>query len=268
MRVGIIGFGGMGKVVCRELLEHQSDGKIEIAGVIVSAEDYQQAKQQNTMNIPLLRNFQDLLDQEPEVIAECAGHDAVRQYGNDVLAKGISLIVISIGVLADEALYRQLSETAKLNNTSVHLPAGAVGGIDALTAARIAGLHKVTYRGRKPATAWRGTPAEEMLDLEGLVNAECFYRGSARDAAVAYPRNSNVAATVALAGLGFDETQVELIADPGIKENMHELEVEAVSGNFRVSLSGIPLEDSPKTSALAAYSVTKCLLDMESSIKI
>ncbi|NKB39200.1 MAG: aspartate dehydrogenase [Gammaproteobacteria bacterium] len=268
MRVGIIGFGGMGRVVCRVLLEQGHDANIEIAGVIVSAEDYKEAEKYNTMNIPLLDSFEDLMRQKPDVIAECAGHDAVRQYGHEVLSAGISLLVISIGALAEESLYEQLRETAKLNDASVYLPAGAVGGIDALTAARLAGLQKVTYRGRKPALAWRGTPAEETLDLTGLYKAECFYSGSARDAALAFPRNSNVAATVALAGLGFDETRVELLADPDISENMHELEVEAISGNFQVSLSGIPLDDSPKTSALAAYSVAKCLLDMNTAVII
>ena len=150
MRVGLIGFGGMGRVVCRELLGHKSEAKIEIVGVIVSADDYQQAKQENELDIPLLDGFQSLLDQEPDVIAECAGHEAVRQYGNDVLAAGIDLVIISTGVLAEQALYQQLGETARLNDSCVFsCRRGAVGGIDALTAARIAGLHKVTYRGRK-----------------------------------------------------------------------------------------------------------------------
>lgn len=176
--------------------------------------------------------------------------------------------MISIGVLADEQVYGRLQAAAIAGKASMFLPAGAVGGIDALGAARLAGLNSVTYKACKPAMAWSGTAAEEKLNLAGLKNAECFYKGSAREAALLYPKNSNVAATVALAGLGFDNTSVELIADPEATENIHEIEVDAVSGSFRISLSGRPLIDSPKTSALAAYSVAKCLKDMDSAIII
>ena len=73
---------------------------------------------------------------------------------------------------------------------------------------------------------------------------------------------------MALAGLGFDQTAVELIADPGVTDNIHEIDVEAETGHFQISLAGRPLADSPKTSALAAYSVAKCLRDLDSSIVI
>ncbi len=268
MRIGLIGLGGMGKVVVAELQKAKTGSVIEVVGAIVAPEDLTDARQTNKFDVPVLDNFQALIALQPEVIAECAGHAAVRQYGEQILGAGIPFVVISTGVLADKALYERLSEAAKRNNVKMLLPAGAVGGIDALGAAQLAGLLKVTYKARKPALAWIGTAAEDKLDLADLKSAECFYQGSARDAAIHYPKNSNVAATVALAGLGFDDTSVELIADPGLTENVHEIEVEANSGSFRIRLSGLPLEESPKTSALAAYSVAKCLRDLDSAVVI
>ena len=265
MRVGLIGLGGMGKVVVEVLA---GAAGIEIVGAIVAKQDYQQARESGPANVPVLEDMAELLAKKPDVIAECAGHEAVREYGTRVLSTGIDLLVISIGALADEALFRSLKEAAKTGSASMYLPAGAVGGIDALRAASLSGLEEVTYRGIKPARAWLDSPAQEIIDLTALEQRQCFFSGTAREAALSYPRNSNVAATVALAGPGFDSTRVELIADPQSEENIHEIEVKAATGNFFIKLSGKPLKDSPKTSALAAYSVAKCLLDLDSAVVI
>ncbi|MBT7952871.1 MAG: aspartate dehydrogenase [Gammaproteobacteria bacterium] len=268
MRIGLIGLGGMGKVVVSSLMGNKSISACEVIGAIVAPEHLSQTRDENQFDLPVLDDLQALLALKPDVVAECAGHSAVLQYGEQILRAGIDLLVISIGVLADEQVYERLHAAAIDGKATMFLPAGAVGGIDALSAARLAGLNSVTYKARKPAMAWSGTAAEEKLNLAELEDAECFYKGSAREAALLYPKNSNVAATVALAGLGFDNTSVELIADPEATENIHEIEVDAVSGSFRISLSGRPLIDSPKTSALAAYSVAKCLIDMDSAIII
>lgn len=268
MRVGLIGLGGMGKVVLQSLSTEQESSPIQFVGALVSARDYAATKESHGHILPVHEDFSALLKAEPQVIAECAGHEAVRAYGEKILQSGIDLLIISTGVLADEELFERLKRAATENDTSIYLPAGAVGGIDALGAARMAGLKHVTYKAIKPALAWKGTPAEDSVDLDSIKTSQCFYTGTAREAALLYPKNSNVAATVALAGAGFDQTRVELEADPELDENKHEIQVEAESGSFTIRLSGLPLKDSPKTSALAAYSVAKCLKDLNNTIKI
>ena len=268
MRIGLIGLGGMGKVIVSTLYKQDTAARHEIIGAIVAPEELQQSRESNSLDVEIVDDFSTLLALKPDVIAECAGHQAVIEHGEQILQAGIQFVVISIGVLADDDLYKRLESAAKTGATSMLLPAGAVGGIDALAAARLAGLNRVTYKARKPAMAWSGTDAEDKLDLAGMTKAECFFRGNAREAALRYPKNSNVAATVALAGLGFDETTVELIADPEARDNTHEVDVDAQSGSFQITLSGLPLKESPKTSALAAYSVAKCLLDLGSAIVI
>ncbi len=93
-----------------------------------------------------------------------------------------------------------------------------MGGLDALAAARRAGLSSVSYVSRKPPAAWLGTPAERVADLSALTAAAAVFTGTAREAALAFPQNANVVAAIALAGLGFDETQVTLMADPAVTE--------------------------------------------------
>jgi aspartate dehydrogenase len=163
------------------------------------------------------------LDFMPAVAAECASHSAVQAYGADLLLRGIDLVIASIGALTDDALYAELRAAAEKGGAKLILPAGAVPGIDALNAAMIGGLDKVSYVSRKPPAAWKGTPAEAAVQLDALTGPAVFYTGTARNAARDYPKNANVAATVALAGLGFDATEVHMIADPGVQANIHEI---------------------------------------------
>src|SRR5260370_19337106 len=94
---------------------------------------------------------------------------------------------------------------------------------------RLSGLTSVRYRSRKPPLAWRGSVAERVADLGTLAKPTVLYKGTAGEAALLYPQNANVAAAVALAGLGFESTQVELVADLGAGGNIHEIEAVAAA---------------------------------------
>jgi aspartate dehydrogenase len=133
---------------------------------------------------------------------------------------------------------------------------------------RLSGLTSVRYRSRKPPLAWRGSVAERVADLGTLTKPTLLYKGTAGEAALLYPQNANVAAAVALAGLGFEATQVELVADPGAGGNIHEIEAEGAAGRFAIALQGKPSRSNPKTSALAALSVARALLNEQATIVI
>ena len=121
-------------------------------------------------------------------------------------------------------------------------------------------MEQVTYVGRKPPAGWRGSPAEQKLDLEALTTgAQTHFQGTAREAALAYPKNANVAAAVALAGIGFDKTTVRLIADADVSANIHEVQAKGDFGNFTFQINGQSLPDNPRSSALAAMSVVSKL---------
>ncbi len=199
---------------------------------------------------------------------DCAGHAGLREHGEAILEAGIDLLTVSSGALADDALRTRLVEAARRGDACLTVVSGAIGALDALAAAAVGGLSSVTYRGRKPPAGWRGSPAEDKLDLEALNEATVHYRGSARGAALEYPKNANVAASVALAGLGFDETEVELIADPGIAQNIHEIVAEGDFGRFEFRIAGDALPDNPRSSAITAMSVVRASLNRVSAFVI
>ncbi|MFK8080733.1 MAG: aspartate dehydrogenase [Granulosicoccus sp.] len=194
-----------------------------------------------------------------DLVVECAGHIAVATHIPALLRKGKNVICISNGALANAALALELDQAASDGNSQLQFLSGAVGGIDMLAAAKVCGLDSVRYRGIKPPAGWKGSPAEQAIDLESIDEATIHYEGSAREAASAFPKNANVAATVALAGIGFDRTRVELVADPTLSTNRHEVNATGTFGRFTVSIEGNPLPDNPRSSALTAMSVLNAI---------
>jgi aspartate dehydrogenase len=264
--VGLIGCGGMAQDVVAALQAAPENG-VSIVGALARTGRGGEARAR-LCGIPVVEAIDELVTRRPTLIAEVAGQGAVVEHGEAVLRSGIDCLVISVGALADPVLFAQLKAAAQAGDSRILLPAGAIGGLDAISAMRLAGLVSVRYRSRKPPAAWRGTPAERLVDLGALTQASVLYKGTAGEAALLYPQNANVAAAVALAGLGFDATEVELVADPDAPGNVHEIEAESAAGRFAIRLQGKPSRTNPKTSALAAMSVARALLNRHATIVI
>lgn len=191
-----------------------------------------------------------------DVVVEAAGHGALETYGVAALKQGSDLVIASIGALAHEELWERLQAAAR--RSRILLPAGAIAGIDALSAARRGGLDSVRYSSRKPPGSLSDTLP---TDRESMV-----FEGNAREAALQFPKNANVAATIALAGIGFEKTEVHIIADPTLTQNVHVLEASGAFGTLSMTISGRPLPGNPKSSSLTAMSLLRCIENRESMI--
>lgn len=197
------------------------------------------------------------------LVVEAAGHSALAAYGEAALRQGSDLLVASTGALADPELHARLIDAAGPPGSGkgrMLLPAGALGGIDALAAAREGGLTRVRYTARKPAAT---LASHRSVEVETVL-----LEGNAREAALAFPKSSNVAATVALAGLGFEATEVRIIADPEVTANIHVVEAEGAFGRFTFTIEGRPLPDNPRSSSLTAMSLLRSVRNIGSAIVI
>ncbi|MBL4666244.1 MAG: aspartate dehydrogenase [Sneathiella sp.] len=250
----LIGCGAISLEVIRRLT---GDHQVRIEQVLVRPGKEDAVKGDLEGRVRVISSIDDL-DPVPDFVLECASHEAVAEFGAYFLNKGIDFGIISIGALSDSALYEQLEEASQKGNSQLVVIPGAMGGLDALSAGA-EGLEEVVYTSKKPPLSWAGTPADEEFDLAGIKEATIIYQGNARQAASLYPKNANVVAAIALAGLGFEKTQVTLFADPGAKGNTHHLQARGTFGELDVTVIGNPLPTNPKTSALAALSAVRAL---------
>lgn len=253
-KVAVIGFGAMGRSLASSLAQGQSGVVVRAALVRDGHVDVGNA------GLAILRSVADLLRWGPSLVVECAGHAAVRETVPALLEAGVEVVAASIGALCDPAVRTRLEDASSSGGGRLSLVSGAVGGLDVLRAAALAGLDTVAYRGTKHPRAWLGTPAEAAFDLAALFEPIVIFRGTAAEAAALYPKNANVTAAVALAGIGFERTGVVLTADPNASGNAHGIEATGAFGSLSLSLKNRPLPDNFKTSWLAALSVEQAVL--------
>ena len=263
--IALIGCGAIGSSVL-ELLS--GDARLQVGWVLVP-EITPAVRETAARLAPQALLLQALPgDAVPDLLVECAGHAAIEEHVLPALARGIPAVIASIGALSAPGMAERVQAAAEAGKTQAQLLSGAIGGIDALAAARVGGLETVVYTGRKPPKAWSGTPAEQVCDLASLKEEFCIFEGTAREAAQLYPKNANVAATLSLAGLGLDKTMVRLFADPAVDENVHHVEARGAFGAMELTMRGKPLAANPKTSALTVYSVVRAVLNNVASLAI
>jgi len=256
-RLALMGYGA----ITEELLGCvEAGGELaSLAVVLVRPQRLAQAQARAAGRFAVIDSLEALLALAPEVVAECAGHGAMRQYAPALLSRGIDVICSSVGVLADREFEVQLARAAAEGGGRVWIPSGAVAGIDGLLAARTAGLNEVTYTSVKPPKAWDGTPGERLLVGAAREERTTFFEGSAREAATQYPQNANVGATVALAGLGLERTRVKLVSDPAATGPLGIIEAAGEFGRMRFEILAYASPRNPKTSLLTAHSLYAAL---------
>jgi len=249
-RIALIGFGAIGQVVASE---------VDVVAVLVR-DRYLESTRRVLPGTAVVTSVGDLLKTAPDLVVECAGQPAVREYGEAVLAGGTDLMVISTGAFGDQGFQDRLCAVARRVGRRILLPAGATAGLDGLMALREGGLDSVRYTSSKPPHAWLGTPAEQAFRLDALSEPTVIHSGPAHEAARLYPKNANLAVTISLAGLGLERTQVDLVADPSLTTgNVGRIEASGRLGRLTVEMAGRAAPENPKTSLVTAYSIVHAL---------
>jgi len=215
-------------------------------------------------------NIDEIAESDVSLVIEAASIEAVHSFAKPVLGKGKDMMIMSVGAFATPGVYKTVEEMCLRSNARVYLPSGAVGGLDAVSAASVGRLELVEQRTIKNPKSLEGAPyiTENKINLEGLKEAREIFNGTATEAIAGFPANVNVAATLGLAGIGVVETRVKIIADPEVERNIHEIHAKGDFGEFTFRTENLPAPDNPKTSLLAAFSAVAMLKKITSPIKI
>ena len=237
VKVGLIGCGAIGTVLA-EAIERKLVVCDEL--VVYDFESWKAQKLKSTIKFPvtIADGIEDLIAVKPKVIVEAASQQAAKEYVPKIVLAGIELIVMSTGALLD----------LDVDLSKVHVPSGAIGGLDALSSAALAGIDEVVLTSRKNPKAFGVDNREEKV----------MYEGVAEEAARKFPREMNVAATLALT-VKPTKVKVKVIADPKVQRNTHEIAVKWQFGEMSLRFANDSHPDNPHTSALAAWAAIKLL---------
>jgi aspartate dehydrogenase len=264
LSVGIAGLGSIGMAVAQALDAHIPGLRL----CAVSARDPKKTQQRlaTLKTTPLAVALPELAT-HADVIVECLPASAYDEVTRPAVEAGCILVTLSSGALLARP---DLIARARQTGARIIVPSGGILGLDALKAAAESEIHSVTLTTRKPPSSLVGAPylIEHDISVDPLTTPKLVFRGNAREAAAAFPANANVAATLSLAGIGAEKTEVEIWADPDARRNMQHVRVRSSAADFEIQLATHPLPHNPRTGSLTPKSVIATLRALTSHFTV
>lgn len=260
-KIGLIGYGAIGKVVATAIKEGHA-GNCELVAVL------RQNTGESRPDISVSTDTEAFFLNNYDLIVEAAGHEAVKSLARRCLELPADLLLTSIGVLSDDALQSSLINSASVSGSRMLLASGALPAIDWMSAAARGSECEVTITQEKPLASWCGTPAEKLIDKTLTAHAQCFFEGSARESASRFPRSSNITAMLALSTVGLDACQVRLVSDPESVKMRTLIDFSSSLGDLNVVWHGFPSIVNPRTSIDVAETVIKAIRNLTSTIVV
>ena len=263
MRVAVAGLGTIGRALARQLAGEMPGLRLSA----VAARDAEKARgwlDEEGIEVPIV-SLSELPD-HADLAVESAPAAVLEQICIPMLSAGKQVMVLSCGALLPRP---HLVDLAKQNGGRIVVPTGGLLGLDAVAAAAEGTIYSVQMTTRKPPNGLAGAPhlVKNNISVEGLNEAKLVFSGTAREAAAGFPANVNVAAALALAGIGPDRTMIDIYADPTKTRNCHTIEVDADSARFTLQIENVPSEN-PKTGKIVALSVLATLRKLAAPLRV
>jgi aspartate dehydrogenase len=263
LRIAIAGWGAIGLKVA-EALDRGIQGCVLAA---VSANDLTNAVERlshlaHPVPVVALGGLEPLAD----IVVECAPAKLLPEIAEPFLRAGKTVIVLSAGAILS---HEHLISLAREHGGQIVVPTGALLGLDAVTAAAEGEIRSVRMVSHKPVRGLAGAPylAEHNISIEDITEPTRIFSGTPREAAIGFPANLNVAVALSLAGIGADNTTLEIWADPALERNVHKIEVDSDSASFSMSIENIP-SDNPRTGRITALSVISYLRKLGAPLRV
>lgn len=258
LKVGVAGVGAIGRAVCSAL---QSVTGIE-GFALHQISDVKAVDEFSVQNVAF-----DTLARDCDLIVECLPATQVPALCEAAFLHGKPIVLISSAALL---LYPEIIKRQKGSGGRIYVPTGALAGMDGVKAMREMGIERALIASTKPPRGFEGAPfvVENRINVDAIDSKTLIFSGNALAASRAFPANVNVAATLSLAGIGAEKTEVEVWADPDAKGNAHAITVTTAYSTLNVRIENMPDPANPKSSVLAAQSIVSCLRDMSRAVVI
>ncbi len=257
MRITIVGCGSRGSK-----LAEAADKMMEVKRIYLVDSDKDRANSvANGLNkAEVVEDVEEEL-YHCDLVIECATQQAAKEVIPKVVARGVDIMIMSVGALVDDDFRASITEKAKQCDAKVYIPSGAICGTDGLRASTVGEVQKVEIITTMAAVSFQGVQyiEDKGIDIENITEKTILFTGTAREAVQLFPRNVNVAAIVSILGIGFDKTMITIAADPTIKINSHELRITGEFGEMTAHTYNVPSPINPKTSNLSVFSAISAL---------
>ena len=256
VRVGLVGCGTIGSELALALQRHYRHAA-RITGLHDVDRTHAVALARRLHPHPPVVSLPALL-RTSQLILEAASAEAAGRVVPQALRAHRSIFVMSVGGLLRDRTWQRLACGSR---GKVYIPSGALAGLDGVKAMAVGRIRRLSLTTRKPPGALASAPyvRRRRLGLERLSRASVIFEGSPRAAVEAFPQNTNIAAALTLAGGGSGaRARIRVVADPAIRRNIHELDVEGDCGRIRCRIESRP-SANPKTSELAVRSAIATL---------
>ena len=270
VRVGVVGCGTIGSELARAL-ERDHAQRVRIVALCDQSRACAVTLQQHLRTHPPIVSLPTLI-RRSQLVIEAASASVSARVARSALAAHRDVLIMSTGgLLADRSSWQRI---ARRSRGRLYVPSGALCGVDGIKAMAAGTIRRIRLTTSKPPKALASAPyvRAKHLRLDRLRRRTLIFEGTPRQVTTAFPHNTNVAATMLLACLSSGRTpksvRVRVVADPALRTNRHELDLEGDAGRIRVRIDSRPSATNPKTSELAVRSAMATLRQLFEPVRI
>jgi aspartate dehydrogenase len=262
---GLIGCGAMGTTIAEAFDAGKIPGRL--ACVYDADRNRAQALAKKLKSPPEICPDARTLIEKSDFVVEAASQDAVKEHMLEAVRSGKGCLIMSVGALMDQKLMGRLKAESAKTGAAIHLPSGAIAGVDGLLSAACGTIEEVTLTTTKPPAGLKDVKylVDKGIDVDLITQPTIVYDGTASEAVSLFPKNINVSAIVSIAS--GRNAKVRIIADPKAKTNVHEIRVRGSFGEITTRTSNVPSPANPKTSYLAALSAIAALKKITENVR-
>jgi aspartate dehydrogenase len=263
LTVGVVGLGAIGRRVCQAL----DEGLPGVTLVAATARDRTRGEAfLKSLGTPVPFVSLDELVAAAEVVVEASTQAHLAEIAPKALGAGRDLVVLSCGALLGRADWVAMADR---HGCRIHVPSGAIAGLDGVKGGAVGPITSVTMESRKAPAGWAGAPwvVEQKIDLDAIREETLIFQGPATQACRAFPANVNVLAALSLAGVGPERTTTKIYAVPGLTRNTHRISVEGEFGSLAIEVRNVPSEN-PRTGRLSYLSTIALLRDLGATLRV